>query len=436
VSAPATRNLAESERLLAVAAGLVPAWTQTLSKNPTQWMRGVAPAYVARAEGAYVWDVDGNRYIDYPMALGPIILGHAHPAVNAAVARQLQDGVAFTLPHPIELDVAQMIVDRAPGAEMVRFGKTGSDATSAAVRLARAVTGREHVIAGGYHGWHDWFIGSTSRHLGVPRAVRELIDTFAFNDLASLDAALAAQAGDTAAVILEPAAGSEPEPGFLQGVVDRAHAAGALVIFDEIVTGFRLGRGGAQERYGVTADIATFGKALANGLPLSAIAGREELMRVFEDVFFSGTHGGEALSLAAARATLEVLDDAAYARLAATGERLRTGIQGAIDSAGVGEVIRITGPAERTQVFVAEPADASGELLAKSLVQQELVKRGVLFNGANLVSLAHSDDDIDETVAAFGDAFARLADGWGDGAAGLRPLLEGEPLQPAFRTVS
>jgi glutamate-1-semialdehyde aminotransferase len=436
MSAPATRNLAESERLLAVAAGLVPAWTQTLSKNPTQWMRGVAPAYVARAKGAHVWDVDGNRYIDYPMALGPIILGHAHPAVNAAVTRQLEDGVAFTLPHPIELDVAQVIVERVPGIEMVRFGKTGSDATSAAVRLARAITGREHVIAGGYHGWHDWFIGSTSRQAGVPRAVIELIDTFAFNDLASLDAALAGQAGDTAAVILEPAAASEPEPGFLQGVVDRAHAAGALVIFDEIVTGFRLGPGGAQERYGVTADLVTFGKALANGLPLSAITGRAELMRVLEDVFFSGTHGGEALSLAAARATLDVLDAGAYARLARTGERLREGIQGAIDSAGVGDFVRITGPAERTQVHVAEPPDGAGELLAKSLVQQELVKRGVLFNGANLISLAHSDDDVDETVAAYGVALTRLADGWADGAAGLRALLEGEPLQPAFRAVS
>ena len=213
-----------SEELLERAARLVPAWTQTLSKNPTQWVRGVAPAYVTRAEGAHVWGVDGKRYIDFPMALGPVILGHTDPRVIEAIERQLRDGITYTLPHPVELDVAARIVERVPGAEMVRFGKTGSDATSAAVRLARAITGRDHVLAGGYHGWHDWFVATTTRDLGVPRAVRELTGTFAYGDLDSLDAALAAQGGDTAAVVLEPSGATRPAPGYLEGVVERAHA--------------------------------------------------------------------------------------------------------------------------------------------------------------------------------------------------------------------
>jgi glutamate-1-semialdehyde aminotransferase len=260
-----TRSLHESARLLERARHVIPGFTQTLSKNPTQWVQGVAPAYIARASGAHVWDVDGNRYLDFPMALGPVILGHADAAVNEAIVRQLRDGISFTLPHPIEVEVAERVVDLVPGAERVRFAKTGSEATSAAVRLARACTGRDVVLTCGYHGWHDWYIGSTSRAAGVPDAVRALVGTFKFNDLASLDAALGRHRGETAAVILEPCGAEEPTPGFLEGVVERTHAVGAVAIFDEIITGFRLAPGGAQEHYGVEADLAAFGKALGNG---------------------------------------------------------------------------------------------------------------------------------------------------------------------------
>jgi glutamate-1-semialdehyde aminotransferase len=412
---------------------VIPTFTQTLSKNPTQWVRGVAPAYLSRGSGAHVWDVDGNRYIDFPMALGPIILGHAHPAVNEAIVRQLQDGIVFTLPHPIEVDVAERIAGLVPGAERVRFGKTGSDATSAAIRLARACTGRDAVLACGYHGWHDWYIGSTSRAAGVPDAVRKLIGTFAFNDLDSLDDALNRQGGEAAAVILEPCGAQEPAPGFLAGVVARAHAAGAVVIFDEIITGFRLAAGGAQERYGVQADLATYGKALGNGMPISALVGKAELMDRLEDVFFSGTHGGETLSLTAAQTVLDYLDAGAYEALYAKGEYLRAGIQLAIERAGVADWVRISGAAPRTVVTIREPAVGGPGLPAKTLVQQELVKRGVLFNGSNFICLAHSDEDLDQAVDAYSAAFSRLADGL---AGDLSALLEGPPLQPAFRLVT
>jgi glutamate-1-semialdehyde aminotransferase len=429
------QELTESARLRERAAGLIPAWTQTLSKNPTQWVQGVAPTYVARAEGAHVWDVDGNRYIDFPMALGPVILGHADPRVNAAIEAQLPDGITYTLPHPIELDVAERIVARVPGADRVRFGKTGSDATSAAIRLARAITGRDHVLVGGYHGWHDWYIASTTRDIGVPRAVRELTAAFAYGDLASLDAELERQAGDTAAVILEPSGATRPQPGYLAAVAERTRAAGALLVFDEIITGFRLGPGGAQERYGVTADLACFGKALGNGMPVSAITGSAEHMDVLGEVFFSGTHGGEALSLAAARATLDALDADAFADLAAKGARLRTAVESSIARHGVADWVVIGGEDERTVVQVREPGPPADGLLARSVVQQEMLKRGVLFNGNNFICLAHSEDDLDHAAEAYDAAFERLADGLGGGAAGVAALLEGEAVSPAFRPV-
>jgi glutamate-1-semialdehyde aminotransferase len=283
------------------------------------------------------------------------------------------------------------------------------------------------VLVGGYHGWHDWYVGTTTRDFGVPPAVKELTSTFAFGDVPSVGP-------DVAAVILEPGGVVEPEPRYLQSVVDAAHAAGALVVFDEIITGFRLAPGGAQERYGVRADLVTFGKALGNGMPISALAGRAELMQRLEDVFFSGTHGGETLSLAAARATLDELTPDAFAALHSKGERLRTAVQRAIDSTGVGDWVSIGGAAPRTVVLIREPAGPAPGLMARSLVQQEMLKRGVLFNGNNFICLAHSDEDLDQAADAYEAAFARLADGLSSGD--IAGMLEGEPVQPAFRPVA
>ena len=240
------------------------------------------------------------------MALGPVILGYGYPAVDDAIRAQLKDGITFTLPHPLEVEVAERIAAVVPNAERVRFAKSGSDVTSAAIRLARAVTGRDHVLVAGYHGWHDWYIGSTSRHR-VPRAVRDLVEVVRWGDLKGMRAAFMSHQREVAAVILEPVGVTEPAANYLQGVIEIAHEHGALAIFDEVITGFRLAPGGAQERYAAIADLATFGKALGNGMPISALAGRAATMDAFEEVFFSGTHGGETLSLAAARATLDVL---------------------------------------------------------------------------------------------------------------------------------
>ena len=290
------RCLARSLELKARAEKLIPTCSQTFSKAPTQFVQGVAPVFLARGEGSHVWDVDGNEYIDYPMALGPIILGHNYPAVTEAVTRQMKDGNIYSLPHPLEVEVAELLVELIPSAEMVRFGKNGSDVTTGAVRAARAFTGRELIACCGYHGWQDWYIGTTTRNQGVPQCVREQTLPFEYNQIESLERILQQNPGKIAAVIMEPVGIVEPQDGFLQQVLDLTHEAGALLIFDEIVTGFRVALGGAQEYYGVTPDMTCCGKAMGNGYPASAVVGRRDVMEWFDEIFFSFTFGGDALS--------------------------------------------------------------------------------------------------------------------------------------------
>ena len=298
---------AQSEEQLARARETIPLGSQTFSKSITQFPFGVSPYFAKRAKGSRLWDVDGNEYIDFVNALAAVTLGYADPDVNAAVRAQLDDGTVFSLSHPLESEVAELICGIVPSAQMVRFGKNGSDATAGAIRVARAFTGRDHVLTCGYHGWQDWCIGVTSRNKGVPPATRSLTHTIPYNDLAALEAKLAEFDGQVAAVILEPMNVVAPAPGYLQGLIDRAHKAGALVVFDETITGFRFANGGAQELFGVTPDLTTLGKGIANGFPLSAVCGRRDVMMEMEEVFFSFTMGGEAMSLAAAKATIAKL---------------------------------------------------------------------------------------------------------------------------------
>jgi glutamate-1-semialdehyde aminotransferase len=418
-------NLDESNRWWARAQRVIPVGTQTLSKSPTQFVQGVSPIYLERGKGAHVWDVDGNEYIDYPMALGPVILGYAEPAVDDAIRAQLDDGITFTLMHPLEVEVAERIVAMCPGVEAVRFGKSGSDAVSASIRAARALTGRDHILVAGYHGWHDWFIGSTTRNVGVPASVRALTTTFPFNDIEALDQALASRAGQVAAVVVEPAGAEVPAEGYLQAVVDLAAAHGAVSVFDEVITGFRIGTGGARTRYGVTPDLSCYWKALGNGMPISAVAGSWRVMRMFEEVFFSGTHGGEALSLAAARAVLDVLaDGSVLAEINRLGTRMLTGIESAISRHQIGDVTHVGGVAERAVLGFGGPEP----LVTKSWTQQCLIDRGVLFNGSMFISARHTEQDVDIALAGFEEAFAAI--GSGDD---LRARLRGNPVEPVFR---
>jgi glutamate-1-semialdehyde aminotransferase len=419
-------GLEQSRSWWARAEQVIPLGTQTLSKSPTQFVQGVSPIFLARGSGSHVWDVDGNEYVDFPMALGPIILGYGEPAVDEAVRRQLADGITFTLMHPLEVEVAERIVALCPGVEAVRFAKSGSDALSGAVRAARAYTGRDHVLVGGYHGWHDWYIGTTTRDRGVPGAIQQLTSAFPYGDRESLELVLDQHRGQVAAVILEPSGATVPDAGYLQAVVDTAHRHGALCVFDEIITGFRLAPGGAAQRYGVTPDLACYGKALGNGMPVAAVGGAWEHMAVFEEIFFSGTHGGEALSLAAAKVVLDtVADGTVLAGIERLGRRMLDGITALIDAHGVGDRVTVGGEPQRAVVGFA----GDDHLVVKSWVQQTLARQGALFNGSMFICARHTEADVDLALAGFDQAFAALVDG-----RDVADRLAGPPVQAVFRT--
>ena len=423
-------KLVESQKLLKKAEGLIPGCSQTFSKAPNQFVRGVTPVYIERAEGCRMWDVDGNEYVDFPLALGPIILGHKDPDVDAAVRAQLDKGTIFSLPHRLEVEVAELLTKTVPCAEMVRFGKNGSDATAGAVRIARAFTGREIVACCGYHGWQDWYVGTTTRADGVPQAVRDLTKTFEYNDAASLEKLFAAHPGKIACVILEAIGVIEPKPGFLQAVADIARKHGAILIFDEVVTGFRLALGGAQEYYGVTPDLACFAKAMANGYPVSAVAGRRDLMKKFEDVFFSFTFGGEALSLAAAKATIEKLKShKVIPHLWRQGQKIKDAFNADSRRLGIGQVDCI-GLAPHTVVRFRDAAGADS-LAMRSLFQQELIKRGILFLTGYNICFAHDDETIARAISANRESLEILAAAMKVGDVEKR--LEGPPVEAVFR---
>ncbi len=425
------RPIEKSKAWLERAETVIPGAAQTFSKGPNQHVRGVAPVFLAKGQGCRVWDVDGNEYIDYIQGLLPNILGYAHPEVNAAVAEQLGQGHSFSLPHPLEVELAERLVRLIPCAEKVRFGKNGSDATSGAVRAARAVTGRERIACCGYHGWQDWFIGSTTRNAGVPKAVRALTQPFVYNDLESLRKLLHEHKGEFAAVIMEPVNFWPPVAGFLQDVKNLAHEHGALLIFDEICSGFHFGLGGAQKRFGVTPDLACFGKAMGNGFPISCIVGRADVMKVFEDIFFSFTFGGEVASMAAAMEVLDILETTdALARIEVNGRVLQEGLNVLAEQAGLLDRVKCIGyPSWSLLKFL--DADGKDSFLVRSLFMQECVKRGVLLLATHNMTAAHDPLAIEGTLKVYAEVCKTLAEWLSDKTP--ERFLEGQIIEPVFR---
>ena len=424
---PLTKSQAWSTR----AKRVVPGSSQTFSKGQSQHVQGVAPIFLEHGQGCRVWDVDGNEYIDYIQGLLPNILGYSHPGVTAAVTRQLQQGHSFSLPHPLEVELAERLTRLVPCAEMVRFGKNGSDATSGAVRAARAFTGRDRIACCGYHGWQDWYIGSTTRNAGIPVAVRDLTHAFPYNDLAVLEKLLQAHPKEFACVILEPVNFVEPAPGYLQGIKDLAHRHGALLIFDEICSGFHFGLGGAQKRFNVTPDLACFGKAMGNGFPIACVLGRADVMKVFEEIFFSFTFGGEVASMAAAMEVLDVLEHTdALARMEANGSVLKDGFNALAKNAGLTDRMACIGyPTWSLMKF----RDTQGKesLLLRSLVSQELAKRGILALVTHNMTAAHDDVAVRQTLQTYASVFKTVA-AWLQDPKPER-FLEGKLIEPVFR---
>ncbi|MFT7431168.1 MAG: glutamate-1-semialdehyde 2,1-aminomutase, partial [Colwellia sp.] len=330
--------------------------------------------------------------------------------VDDTVIEQIKSGVTFSLPHQLEMIVAEKLVELIPCAEMVRFGKNGSDATSAAIRLARAFTQKEHVAVCGYHGWQDWYIGSTSRDLGVPKATKELTHTFKYNNIASLEQIFLQNSNQIAAVILEPMNTHFPENDFLQKVKTLCQQYGAVLIFDETITGFRYNMGGAQQLFNVTPDLATFGKGMANGYPISAIVGRKDIMMLMEDIFFSGTFAGETLSLAATKATLDfMLENKVIEHLKLMGEKLQSGLKAIINDMQAQEWLSVTGHPVWSFLNISEQGSYSAIEL-KSLFLQEMAQHGFLLGGGHNLNYAHKSSDIESLLVAYRQVLATLAE--------------------------
>jgi glutamate-1-semialdehyde aminotransferase/spore coat polysaccharide biosynthesis protein SpsF (cytidylyltransferase family) len=401
--------LERSQAWLARSKKVIPGAAQTFSKSYTQYVQGVAPIFLKRGKGFRVWDVDGNEYIDYVQGLLPNILGYANDEVNSAVSAQLAEGHSFSLPHPLEVELAERLTRLIPCAEMVRFGKNGSDATAGAVRAARAFTGRDRIACCGYHGWQDWYIGSTTRNAGVPAAVRALTQSFRYNDLDSLEKVLQEHPGEFAAVIMEPVNFQEPAPGFLQEVKGLARTHGALLIFDEICSGFHFGLGGAQKIFGVIPDLACFGKAMGNGFPIACVVGRGDVMRTFEEIFFSFTFSGEVAAMAATMKVLDILETTdALARMEANGQTLQDGINAMAKEGGLASQLKCIG---RPQWSLLKFYDQSGNenVLLKNLFQQEAVKRGVLLLATHNLTAAHETSTIQRTLEIYAEVMKTLA---------------------------
>lgn len=365
---------------------IIPDASQTFSKSHRQLIKGISPYFLDRAKQAYVWDIDDNCYLDYMCALLPVLLGYNDQDVDEAIKIQLGKGISFTLPTLLEEQLAEKLIELIPSAEMVRFAKNGSDVTSAAIRLARAYTERTQIAVCGYHGWHDWYIGSTDKKLGVPQETINLADTFSFNDIQSLKVLL--EQKKYAAIIMEAEGFEKSKDGFLEQVRKCADDHGAVLIFDEIVSGFRSAYGGIQELRGVIPDISCFGKAMGNGMPLSAIVGKKEIMSLMSDIFFSSTFGGETLSLAASIACLDK-----YKRcngvdiINKTGKILQTSINSIFKEHGIAEKIYIGGESWWPGIMVKH----DNPIICKKLIRQELFKNGIIQGSGFNLSVAHAN---------------------------------------------
>lgn len=378
---------------------LMPRGTQTMSKCPDQFVDGVYPKFASHAKGTKIYSTDGKQYLDFMCALGPIILGYGHERTNRAVREQLERGIIFSLPTLLEQELAQLICEVVPSAEQVRFAKNGTDADLAAVRIARAATGREHIAKCGYHGWGDWH-AITMRPHGVPSALRDIVHEFQYNDLESLEAVL--KSHPIAGVILEPQALTTPSPGFLEGVRRLCDQYGAVLIFDEVVTGFRWSLGGAQERFGVTPDLTCLGKAIANGMPLSAIAGKQKYMKELDTAFFSMTFGGECLSLAAAIETIKELKEKDYGHIWRLGSLFEEGVNQTAKKHGLDVNFAGSGPRHNLS-FRESHCDPGG---MKDLFYQEMVKQKILFSNVLYINFSHTESDIQQTIESADKAFS------------------------------
>ena len=417
---------------------VIPGGAHTYAKGDDQYPE-LAPGFIARGRGCHVWDVDGNEFIEYNMGLRSVTLGHAYPEVIKAAEEAMRNGTNFTRPSPLEVECAEEFLGVIDGADMVKFTKDGSTATTAAITLARAVTGRDKValcIDHPFFSYNGWSMGTTPVDAGIPESEKALTLTFHYNDLQSVKTLFDAHPGEIAAIILEPARGDDPVDGFLHELRKLCTDNGTLLVLDEMITGFRLHLGGGQQYYGVTPDLSTFGKAVANGFSVSALAGKREYMergglrhdkeRVF---LLSTTHGAETHGLAAAIATMRVYQsEPVIEHLWKIGERLALGFSEATREARLEEFVHVIGK-PCNLAFATKGPDGEPSQAYRSLFLQETIARGVLMPSL-VVSYSHTAEDVDRTVEAVRGALKVYRQAMDEGT---ERYLVGSPSKIVYR---
>jgi glutamate-1-semialdehyde 2,1-aminomutase len=428
----------QSKRLREQAHAVIPGGAHTYAKGDDQYPED-APGFIARGAGSHVWDLDGNEFIEYGSGLRSVTLGHAYAPVVDAALEAMRLGSNFVRPAPIEVEMAEQFLANVRGAEMVKFAKNGSDVTTAAVKLARAYTGRELVAICAeqpFFSTDDWFIGTTPMDAGIPSAITAQTLKFHYNDLDSISRLFAESPGRIACLVMEAATALEPKEGFLQSAIELCHANGAVFILDEMITGFRWHLGGAQTLFGIQPDLSTFGKGIANGFALSALAGRRELMelgglRTKRDRVFllSTTHGAETHALAAGLATLKTYQEqGVIAHMRRVGEALRDGINQKAEALGIAKYFQVLGhPANL--VYATRDALGNPSQPFRTLFLQEAIRRGLLMPSL-VVNFAHKDEEVRRTVDAVGEALGVYKQALEDG---VERYLVGRPVQPVFR---
>ena len=426
------------------ARGLLPGVSQLVSRRPTRAALGVSPIYDERARGCRIWDIDGNEYIDWYSAVGPIVLGYADPVVDEAVRRQIGNGSVYSVLHPSSVRLAEELVRLVPAAEMVRYAKGGGEACTVAVRVARGYTGRDKVLFCGYHGWHDWYLAANlggeklDGHLlpgidpvGVPRGLEGTAVPFPYGDLEALAALLDRHAGEVACVFMEPMRSEEPPAGYLQAVKELAHRHGALLVFDEVSSGFRVALGGAQEYAGVTPDMAVFAKAISNGYPMGAVVGRRDVMQASERMFVSSAYWDDNVGITAALATLGELERRkAPAFFADLGARFIAAFNRV--AAEVGVAARCGGNCAHPSIGFDLGEQSAA---AASLFLQENARRGLILATGFFFNMAHDEEALEKTMAAAGESLQVIDAGLraGDLEERLEAPAEREPFRRLVR---
>lgn len=438
-----TSRVPRSLQLYQRALELIPGGTQLVSRRPTRYANGVSPIYAVRAQGARFWDVDGNEYIDWVSGIGAIILGYCDPVVDDAVRQQISTGTMYSINHELEIELAEELCRTIPCAEMVRYAKCGGEACAIAVRIARGTTGRDKILFCGYHGWQDWYLAANlaaeanlNAHLfpgiepiGVPRALAGTALPFPYGDLSALGELLDRHKGEVAAVIMEPLRSELPAAGYLEGVKKLAAAHGAVLIFDEVTSGFRLAIGGVQEYLGVTPDVAVFAKAISNGYPMAAVVGKRAVMEPAGRMFISSTYWSDTLGLRAALTTIQELRKRNVpAQLQRVGAELTRRLNAV--AAEVGLKATCAGLSIHPALQFATDDPALKSKLA-TLYIQEMAKRGCHGYASFYLNAAQGDAEIEQTVAAAREVFALIESAWLRGE--VEQHLECDPQQDAFR---